>query len=866
MKTLYITILISISLIGLASSLNNNNNNQISFPYGNSQTINTGNITYNITQINGTSIHNDLTGLQGGSSNEYYHLNQSIFNYLMANILSWSAGGGNASWNQSLADTLYYSITNPFGYYNSTNPSPTYNATYAGYNSTGLIRDWNNTGLIINWSTGAFVEQDPKAYNGTLALNTSLANYLLKTAWNATNTSYYLVTNPNAYYNSTTLNSTAYLVLNSTGLIRDWNNTGLIINWTALDNDTAYALYQFLNNNFNGSGNFTTTGNITSTNGGYLAGQPLTGMLGSGLIQSTQGASFVSGINVTCSGLVCSYNDFVMRINYANSATPAKYCAIPAGSITVPDNTNAMYYIDSNCAVQQTTYDTWFTTLLNQGGKWDFANILTHSGSAEIIDTISLEQRRLMKTRILSYYEWQSKVISGFNFQVNTFPQFNITSGKTAYGMDVVSVNTHNISSADKIEIVYHTGASTWGFNEQNGLNITTCDTGSGIADCSGANYRRHFIFSVGYDDTGATSKIHQLLPLQSLSYSTISQCLDTTANPVTYTLPNEYTGAAVMLYAYCAKRTDSSWTTGNLIDLRTTKTGAATGGTDISGLVPYSGATANVDLASYNLTASNIFAGNVCYSNGTNAYTYNSTYNAYNSTGLIRDWNISGYIVNWNSTGYILNWNASGLIKDWNSTGLIRDWSANTNNYYNSTTLNATAYLVLNASGLIKDWNASGWIKNQTPDLSAYYLASNPNGYYNSTSNLNNLSWATINNGTMATWSQVMNGTVITKANLNNISWANVVNGTVATWANVVNGTTALWSQVMNGTVITNANLNNISWANINNGTMAVNSSLANYVLKAGDTMTGNLSVSNNSLTSVNCIYFKNGGTWCSA
>jgi len=34
------------------------------------------------------------------------------------------SGGGNASWNQTFANTLYYAISNPFGFYNSTNPSP----------------------------------------------------------------------------------------------------------------------------------------------------------------------------------------------------------------------------------------------------------------------------------------------------------------------------------------------------------------------------------------------------------------------------------------------------------------------------------------------------------------------------------------------------------------------------------------------------------------------------------------------------------------------------------------------------------------------------------------------------------------------
>lgn len=44
---------------------------------------------YTNTSINVSVNHNDLAGLQGGSSNEYYHLNNSVFTYLMSNIFDW---------------------------------------------------------------------------------------------------------------------------------------------------------------------------------------------------------------------------------------------------------------------------------------------------------------------------------------------------------------------------------------------------------------------------------------------------------------------------------------------------------------------------------------------------------------------------------------------------------------------------------------------------------------------------------------------------------------------------------------------------------------------------------------------------------
>lgn len=185
----------------------------------------------------------------------------ATFNKTYADTLYAPSGAGNASWNQSLADTLYYSITNPYGFYNSSNfvitdyylksnPFGFYNVTtLPDLNSSGLIKDWNSTGLIINWSidtSNFYLNSNPYGYynittapiyiNDTFAGNYS--NYLSLFNWNKTyaDTLYYSLSNPYGFYNSTTLNTTAYLVLNSTGLIKDWNSTGYIKDW----NSTGY--------------------------------------------------------------------------------------------------------------------------------------------------------------------------------------------------------------------------------------------------------------------------------------------------------------------------------------------------------------------------------------------------------------------------------------------------------------------------------------------------------------------------------------------------------------------------------------------------------------------------------------------------
>jgi len=106
-------------------------------------------LVFNFT-INGTeAIHNNLTGLQGGNGTEYFHLNQTIWTYLMENIYSfgslaevlWSA-------NYSLYNDSWSSITNTSYALAS---EPHWSANYSLYNDS-----WSSG---INWT---------EAVNGTL--------------------------------------------------------------------------------------------------------------------------------------------------------------------------------------------------------------------------------------------------------------------------------------------------------------------------------------------------------------------------------------------------------------------------------------------------------------------------------------------------------------------------------------------------------------------------------------------------------------------------------------------------------------------------------------------------------------------------
>ena len=115
--------------------------------------VNTNNIyIVNESQV----VHNNLTGLQGGTTNQYYHITLAWFNELTADILNWIT--------QSEGDVRYSLINEPLWTDNFTK----YNSTWSSIINTSYI----------TWS---------EATNGTLFLTSQ---------WNATNTSYYLESNP----------------------------------------------------------------------------------------------------------------------------------------------------------------------------------------------------------------------------------------------------------------------------------------------------------------------------------------------------------------------------------------------------------------------------------------------------------------------------------------------------------------------------------------------------------------------------------------------------------------------------------------------------------------------------------------------
>lgn len=189
-------------------------------------TINNDTFYINGSNINATSTtcaggqsfisYNNSTGAftcaSGGSADNVVGVNVTGSSTKTLNITLSSGANITATFTDNDGSEVDPWWTSNFTLYNSTWTS-TFNSTYNAYNSTGLIKDWNSTGYIKDWnSTGLIKNWWVDVMNGTIAKITDLANYVLISNivslvgnWSADKSSYYLVTNPYSYYNSTTI-------------------------------------------------------------------------------------------------------------------------------------------------------------------------------------------------------------------------------------------------------------------------------------------------------------------------------------------------------------------------------------------------------------------------------------------------------------------------------------------------------------------------------------------------------------------------------------------------------------------------------------------------------------------------------------
>lgn len=123
--------------------------------------------------------------------------------YNSSQVNSLIASAGNASFNQSLTDTLYYAVSNPSNFINAT---------------TGQI--FNDTNYI-NGLLNSYLQSSDQRFNETSLIN-SVNNSL---------TNYYLATNPSNYWNDTfatfnkTYADTLYASISVTGDNSSWNES-----------------------------------------------------------------------------------------------------------------------------------------------------------------------------------------------------------------------------------------------------------------------------------------------------------------------------------------------------------------------------------------------------------------------------------------------------------------------------------------------------------------------------------------------------------------------------------------------------------------------------------------------------------------
>jgi hypothetical protein len=421
-------------------------------------------------------------------------------------------------------------------------------------------------------------------------------------------------------YSTKSVNYSQYANISN---LQSLNDTNMILSVGNYSANQANILFNnqsgVLNGKLNITDNLRVTGNLTLSENNsdyplhYFFGYPDAGSIGSGIIWAERVTSRAS-LDVNYTGLNVSYPKFTVRLVYSNGSS--SYCNIPSSSVIVPLNAHTVYYVDKTCAIQTQSMATFVLNTLSPGGIADFMNVMTDGTQIKVLKGITILQKVEVKLRELTLRTDHLRVISGLTLTTGAWNGFTVSSGEYQYIREIVPTSFRN-TSLTGIQVLYHNSSTTFVSSNQTGLNVTHCDNGTAAISCPnpGTDYRRHFIFIVGYNGTDDTSKLHQLLPLSSVTYSSISNCLDTTTYPLTYALPSEYQYSAVKLYAYCARRGDISWVATNFIDLRTTKTGTATVQAETdpiwtsekSSYVPYSGATTGLNLGAYNLTANYI-------------------------------------------------------------------------------------------------------------------------------------------------------------------------------------------------------------------------------------------------------------------
>jgi len=331
---------------------------------------------------------------------------------------------------------------------------------------------------------------------------------------------------------------------------------------------------------------------------GYYSGQPLDGSIGSGILNSSSIRLHCGCINVSDEGgLNVKYPDLKVKIwNFVTNT----YCDIPSNTVAVPDDAHTVYYVDSACSVQTSTWANYFAQDINPPNHVRIFDVFTNNGDIGIVKGGSVIGVTMTKSKFnqVNCRGGHLSVCDGMDITKGTFPEINMSDGHFRY-IDTVHTSQQRDSNPDGLHVTcYSDGSHTI----ETEIDIDKCDNGASCDACPTDKYRRYIIYSIGWGDH---TKIHQLVPLDDDTYNTLSQCINIEKYPLSYTLPTTEEGVAIPLAFYCGKRDDTAWENG-LVDLRLGKQGF--GATpDLSEFVTYTEATANVNLGNYNLSAGNL-------------------------------------------------------------------------------------------------------------------------------------------------------------------------------------------------------------------------------------------------------------------
>jgi hypothetical protein len=137
--------------------------------------------------INGSSNHNDLQNLQGGSSTERYHMSAAQYSNLGSTYnATYAANMANNSFNQTFTDALYANIK--WGY-NMTTPFTDWLATFAyDYNQTTPAIASSNayTDSVLNANNATWSSTYNSTYDNYVIANISNKTYNWQTSNNGT--------------------------------------------------------------------------------------------------------------------------------------------------------------------------------------------------------------------------------------------------------------------------------------------------------------------------------------------------------------------------------------------------------------------------------------------------------------------------------------------------------------------------------------------------------------------------------------------------------------------------------------------------------------------------------------------------------